>query len=40
MSRVTEPNSIRVLAAAAAILRPHQWIKNGFVGLGFLFGHE
>ena len=28
----------RVLAALR-LLRPHQWVKNGFVLLGVLFGH-
>lgn len=30
----------RAAAGAFAILRPHQWIKNGFVLIGFLFAHE
>lgn len=27
------------MRALVALLRPHQWVKNGFVFLGLLFGH-
>lgn len=28
------------LAALVSLARPHQWLKNGFVGLGFVFGRQ
>jgi 4-hydroxybenzoate polyprenyltransferase len=28
------------LRAALALMRPHQWVKNGFVFVGPIFGHE
>ncbi|PXW94935.1 4-hydroxybenzoate polyprenyltransferase [Sphaerotilus hippei] len=37
--QATRP-SIGIYPAALALLRPHQWVKNGFVLLGLIFAHQ